>query len=90
MQTSIPTQKRRLRSYRDVVGNVRYQPSGKHLTLREADNQPDAVTGLRYFVTGLPKDASQSEKSKLLDELANAIGNLDTSDVFVISIWIGE
>jgi hypothetical protein len=90
MPTSISRPKRRLRSYREVVGNIRYQRPRKHLTLREAGNQPDAVTGLRYFVTGLPKDASQSEKSKLLDELANAIGNLDTSDVFVISIWIGE
>jgi hypothetical protein len=87
MPTSISTPKRRLRSYRDVVGNIRYQPR-KHLTVREADNQPDAVTDLRYFVTGLPKDASQSEKSKLLEELANSIGNIDSSDVFVISMWI--
>jgi actin-like ATPase involved in cell morphogenesis len=48
------------------------------------------VTDLQYFVTGLPKDASQSERRKLHEELANAIGNLDTSDVFVISIWIGD
>jgi hypothetical protein len=89
MQTSISTPKRRLRRYRDVVGNSRYQPR-KHLTVREADNQPDAATDLRYFVTGLPKDASQIEKSKLLEELANAIGNISTSDVFVISMWIAD
>jgi hypothetical protein len=88
MQTSISTPKRRLRRYRDVVGNIRYQPR-KHLTLREADNQPDAITDLRYCVMALPKDASQSEKSKLLEELGDAIGNIDSSDVFVISIWIG-
>jgi hypothetical protein len=87
MPTPISTPKRQLRRYRDVVGNIRYQPR-KHLTLREADNQPDAVTDLRYLVTGLPKDASQIEKSKLLEELANAIGNIDSSDVFVISLWI--
>jgi hypothetical protein len=90
MQPSISTPKRRLRSYRDVIGNVRYQRPRTHRALREADNQPDAVTDLRYFVTGLPKDASQSEKSKLLEELANAIGNIDTSDVFVIAMSIGE
>jgi len=45
---------------------------------------------LRYYLTALPKDASQSEKRKLLEELANSIRNIDTSDVFVISIWIGE
>jgi hypothetical protein len=88
MQTSIPTHKRRLRSYRDVVGNNRYQPR-KHLTLRESSDQADAATDLQFFVTGLPKDASQIEKSKLLEELANAIGNIDSSDVFVVSIWIG-
>jgi hypothetical protein len=87
MPTSISTPKRRLR---DIVGNIRYQRPRTHRTLRKADNQPDAVTGLRYFVTGLPKDASQSEKSKLLEELANAIGNIDSSDVFLISMWIGE
>lgn len=89
MQTSISTPKRRLRRYRDVVGNIQYRPR-KHLTLREADNKPDAATDLRYFVTGLPKDASQIEKSKILEELANTIGNIGGSDVFVISIWIGE
>jgi hypothetical protein len=87
MQTSISTPKRGLRRYRDVVGNIRYQPR-KRLT-REAANQPDAVTDLRYLVMALPKDASQSERSRLLEELANAIGNIDTSDVFIISMWIG-
>ena len=72
MQESISTPKRGLRRYRDVVGNIRYQPR-KHLTVREADNQHEAVTDLRYVVTALPKDASQSEKRKLLEELANAI-----------------
>ena len=90
MQTSISTPKHGLRRYRDVVGTARYQRPRKHLTVREADNQPDAATDLRYLVTALPKNASQSKKSKLLDELANAIGNIDTSDVFVISMWIGE
>jgi hypothetical protein len=77
--------KRRLRRYRDVVGNIRYQPR-KHLTLRESSDQADAIADLRYFVTGLPKNASQMEKSKILEELANTVGNIDTSDVFVISI----
>jgi hypothetical protein len=90
MPTSISIPKRRLRSYRDVVGNIRYQRPRKHLTLREADNQADAVTDVRYFVTRLPKNASQIEKSKLLEELVNAIGDISTSDVFVISMWIGD
>jgi hypothetical protein len=38
----------------------------------------------------LPKDASQNEKRKLFEDLANEISNIDTSDVFVISVWIGE
>jgi hypothetical protein len=87
MQTSIPTPKRRLRRYKDVVGNIRYQPR-KHLTLRESGNQTDVITDLQYHVTALPKDASQIEKSKFLEELANTIGNIDSSDVFVVSIWI--
>ena len=87
MPTTISTPKRRLR---DIVGNIRYQRPRKHLTLREASNQTDAVSDLRYYLTALPKDASQSEKRKLLEELANSIRNIDTSDVFVISIWIGE
>jgi hypothetical protein len=90
MPTPISKPKRRLRSYREVVGNIRHQRSRKRLALREASDQTDAITDLRYFVTGLPKDASQSEKSKLIDELANAIGNISTSDVFVISMWIGD
>jgi hypothetical protein len=87
MPTSISTPKRRLR---DIVGNIRYQRPRKHLTLRETDNQADAVTDVRYFVTGLPKNASQTEKSKILEELANTIGDISTSDVFVISMWIGD
>jgi hypothetical protein len=59
-------------------------------TREVASNQTDAVSDLRYYLTALPKDASQSEKRKLLEELANSIRNIDTSDVFVISIWIGE
>ena len=89
MQTSISTPKRRLRRYRDVVGNIRYKLR-KHLTLREADNKPDAATDLRYYLSALPKDASQNEKRRLLEELANAIGNIDSSDVCIISMWIGE
>jgi hypothetical protein len=89
MQT-ISTPKHRLRSYRDVVGNIRHRRPRKHLTLREADNQTDPITDLKYYFTALPKDASQSEKRKLLEELANAIGNIESSDVFLISIWIGE
>lgn len=90
MQTPLSTPKRGLRRYRDVVGNSRYQRLRKYLTLREADIQPDAATDLRYYLTALPKDASQNEKRRLLEELANAIGNFDSSDVFVISLWIGE
>jgi hypothetical protein len=90
MQTPISKPKRRLRSYRDVVGNFRYQRPRKHLTLRESSNQADSITDVQYHVTALPKDAFQNEKRKLLEELGNAIGNIDTSDVFVISIWIGK
>lgn len=90
MQPSISTPKRRLRSYRDVVGNFRYQRPRKHLALHEASDQADSRTDLQYCVTALSKDASQNEKNKLLEELANKISNIDTSDVFVISMWIGE
>ena len=45
---------------------------------------------LQYFVTGLPKDASQSEKNDRIAELADKITNIKESDVFVISMWIGE
>jgi hypothetical protein len=90
MQTPLSTPKRGLRKYRDVVGSIRYQRSRKHPTLREAGNQADAGTDLRYYLTALPKNASQNEKRRLLEELADAIGNIDTSDVFLISLWIGE
>ena len=90
MQTPISKPKRRLRSYRDVVGNFRYQRPRKYLTLREFSNQADSITDVQYHVTALPKDASQNEKRKLLEELGNAVGNIDSSDVFLISIWIGE
>jgi hypothetical protein len=88
MQTSISTPKRRLRSYREVVGNIRHQRSRKRLALREASDQADA-TDLQYFVTGLPKDASQNEKNDRLTELADTITHITGSDVFVISMWIG-
>ena len=90
MPTTISTPKRRLRSYRDVVGNFRYQRPRKHRAFHEADNQADAATDLQYFVTGLPKDASQSEKNDRIAELADRITNIKESDVFVISMWIGE
>jgi len=87
MPTTISTPKRRLR---DIVGNIRYQRPRKHPTLREASDQADSRTDLQYYLTALPKDASQNEKSKLIEELANAIGNIGTSDVFLISMWIAE
>jgi hypothetical protein len=90
MPTSISKPKHRLRSYRDVVGNLRHRRPRKHLTLREASDQADAATDLQYFVTGLPKDASQSEKNDRIAELADRITNIKESDVFVISMWIGE
>ena len=86
MPTSIShTPKRRLR---DIVGNIRWQRPRTHLTVRKADNKPDAATNLQYFVTGLPKDASQSEKNDRIAELADRITNIKESDVFVISMWI--
>jgi hypothetical protein len=90
MQTPISKTKRRLRSYREVVGNIRHQRSRKHRTLREAGNQADSITDVQYHVTALPKDASHSEKMARLSELADTITNVENSDVFLISMWIGE
>jgi hypothetical protein len=65
-------------------------------TTSKASNAPRSwqSTRRRYrvaiFRDGSTEGCFSERKSKLLDELANAIGNLDTSDVFVISIWIGE
>ena len=49
---------------------------------------PDVTDNLRYYVTALPKDVSQSEKMARLSELADVITNVANSDVFSISIWI--
>jgi hypothetical protein len=79
---------RTLRSFRDVTGHVGRKRATRHLRL-EADNQPDEVTDVQYCVTGLPRDITRDEKLARLSELAETITNIENSDVFVISMWIG-
>ena len=45
---------------------------------------------MRYYVTALPKDITHSEKMARLSKLADTITNVPNSDVFLISMWIGE
>ena len=78
----------KLRSFRDVTGHVGRKRFPKHLRL-EAQNQPDEVTDVQYCVTGLPKDMACNDKLACLSELADTITNIENSDVFVISMWIG-
>ena len=44
---------------------------------------------MQYCVTGLPKDMACNDKLACLSELADTITNIESSDVFVISMWIG-
>ena len=79
---------RRLRSFRDVTGQDGPKRPARHLRL-ESDNQPDEITDVQYFVTGLPKDMTRDDKLDRLSELADTITKIDSSDVMVISMWIG-
>ena len=79
---------RRLRSFRDVTGQVGRKRPPRHLRLG-GENQLDEVTDVQYCVTGLPKDITRDEKLARLSELAETITNIENSDVFVISMWIG-
>ena len=79
---------RRLRSFRDVTGHVGRKRATKHLSL-EGENQADEVTDVQYYVTGLPKDMAHNDKLARLSELADTITKIDSSDVMVISMWIG-
>jgi hypothetical protein len=79
------TPKRRLRPYREVVRDAKFR---RRLSLREADNQSDVTDNLRYYVTALPKDVTQSEKMARLSELADIITNVENSDVCLIAVWI--
>ena len=54
-----------------------------------SQNQPDEVTDVQYCVTGLPKDMACNDKLACLSKLADTITNIESSDVFVISMWIG-
>jgi hypothetical protein len=58
-------------------------------TFGEENGDKTAVTDVQYYVTVLPKDASQTDKSNRIAELADTITNIKESDVFVISMWIG-
>ena len=78
----------KLRSFRDVTGHFGRKQLPKHLRL-ESENQPDEVTNVQYCVTGLPKDMAYNDKLACLSELADTITNIENSDVFVISMWIG-
>ena len=79
---------RRLRSFRDVTGHVGRKRTAKHLRL-EPENQPDEVTAVQYCVTGLQKDMTRDEKLACFSEFTDTITNIDSSDVMVISMWIG-
>ena len=76
----------KLRSFRDVTDLRKRFP--EHLRL-EGQNQLDEVTDVQYCVTGLPKDMAYNDKLACLSELADTITNIEKSDVFVISMWIG-
>jgi hypothetical protein len=84
MQTS--TGKRRIKTFREFIGGRGSR--GKRLKLREAGNQVDA-TEIEYCVTGLPKNLPQEEKRARLSDLADTITNIENSDVFCFSLWIG-
>jgi hypothetical protein len=89
MQISDITPRRRLRSYREVTKHVKWQPRHRRRTFGEENGDKTAVTDVQYYVTVLPKDASQTDKSNRIAELADTITNIKESDVFVISMWIG-
>jgi hypothetical protein len=78
----------KLRSFRDVTGHIRRKRPPRLLRL-EANNQPDEVTAVQYCVTGLPKDMAHNDKLARLSQLADTITKIDSSDVMVISMWIG-
>ena len=86
MQT---TPKHRLRSYRDVVGPIRYRRPRTNLTLREASDQADSRTDLQYYLTALPKDASQNEKNKGEINLCNHQYTHQNADCAVTEKWSG-
>ena len=79
---------RRLRSFRDVTGHIRRKRPPRLLRF-EAENQPDEVTDVKYCVTALPRDMAYNDKLARVSELADTITNIDSSDVMVISMWIG-
>ena len=87
MQTSVPTRKRRLKTFKEFIG-TKERPRPR-LKLREAKNQPDAVAELQYDVIALPKDIPHSEKMARISELADTIANIPNSDVFLLSLWMG-
>ena len=78
----------KLRSFRDVTGHVGRKRTPRHLRL-ESENHPDEVTDVQYCVTGLPKDMAYNDKLARVSKLADTITSIESSDVFVISMWIG-
>ena len=50
---------------------------------------PTRSPTFQYFVTGLPKDITRDDKLARVSELADTITNIKSSDVLVISMWIG-
>jgi hypothetical protein len=87
MNPSTSTRKRRLKTFKEFIGS-KERPRPR-LKLREAKNQPDAVAKLQYDVIALPMDATRSEKLNRLSELGDTITDIQDSDVFLFSLWMG-
>jgi hypothetical protein len=38
----------------------------------------------------IPKDVSNEEKGDRLQEVADVVANVESSDVFLLALWIGD
>jgi len=89
MQKPVTKPRRKLIPFRDFIKDPKSKPRPPRKPLAEAKDATDDVTDLQYYGTVLPKDASPEEKRARLSELSRTVRDIDSSDVFVIGMWIG-
>ena len=93
MQNIAP--RRRLKPFKEVTKHVgidrqvRRLAEALDLTKSRKDSAvSDETTTLSYFIMSIPKDCTYDEKIDVLSEIADAILEVEGSDVPCISMWV--
>jgi hypothetical protein len=87
--------RRRLRSFREVTKHVGIDRQLRRLAealdltkSRQKSAVSDETATLSYFIISIPKDCTYAEKIDRLSDVADAILDVEGSDVMCFSMWV--